>query len=68
MIEIALNLSGEKNSSFLPLSYHSGFMSLIKKSIEQEDPIAFSLPFESQKAVVKPYTFAVSFGDDVKSK
>lgn len=66
MIEITLSLSGEKKAAFLPLSYHSGFMSLIKKAVEQEDPIAFRLFFESQKPVVKPYTFAVSFGDDVR--
>lgn len=66
MIEIILSLSDVEKTKFLPISYHSGFMSLIKQAIQQKDAVAFNHLFESKKPIVKPYTFAVSFGENVK--
>ncbi len=48
----------------LPLDYRTGFMSVIKSAFQSESPIQFDLIFN--KRTVKPYTFAVTFGDDIK--
>ncbi len=66
MLEITLSLSAEKGAPFLPVYYHSGFVSLIKQAIQQENQTLFHALFEVRKPIVKPYTFAVSFGDNVK--
>jgi len=49
---------------YLPLDYRGGFISLIKKSIERASVIDYE--FLYQNRTIKPYTFAVSFGDDIK--
>ncbi len=50
----------------LPLDYRTGFMSIIKSAFKSESPIDYDLIFN--RRTVKSYTFAVSFGDDVKIK
>jgi len=49
---------------YLPVDYRPGFMSIIKSAIESESKIQYELMFN--RRTVKPYTFAVSFGNEMK--
>jgi len=48
----------------LPVDFREGFMSVIKGAIESSAPELYKALFE--RRTVKPYTFAVSFGNEVK--
>lgn len=57
-------IRGGKEPYSLPIDYRSSFISIIKAAVEGYDPLLYELIFLSR--TVKPYTFAVSFGDGVK--
>ncbi|MFN3134568.1 MAG: CRISPR-associated endoribonuclease Cas6 [Candidatus Kryptonium sp.] len=48
----------------LPVDYRPGFMSIIKSAIQSEAEDQYELMFN--KRSVKPYTFAVTFGDEIE--
>ncbi|CUS99370.1 CRISPR-associated endoribonuclease Cas6 [Candidatus Chrysopegis kryptomonas] len=66
MLKVVLepNFIQPGNVFSLPLDYRTGFMSIIKSAFQSESPIDYDLVFN--RRTVKPYTFAVAFGDDVK--
>lgn len=53
-----------EKTSFLPVDFREGFISIIKGGVQSSSPELYNTLF--QKRTVKPYTFAVSFGDEVK--
>ncbi len=48
----------------LPVDYRPGFMSIIKSAIWSESGAQYELMFNER--TVKPYTFAVTFGDEIE--
>ncbi|MGC9060464.1 MAG: CRISPR-associated endoribonuclease Cas6, partial [Thermoplasmata archaeon] len=66
MITTEFKPSESSENPSLPLDYRTGFMSLIKGAIEEFSPLNYKLLFDLR--TVKPYTFAVLFGKNIKIK
>ncbi len=57
-------VNNHSETASLKVDFREGFMSIIKGAIDSSAPELYKTLFE--KRTVKPYTFAVSFGNDVK--
>lgn len=65
MLEITLKSVGASGGGiFLPVDYRGGFLSIVKRAISSESSIEYDLIFGRRS--VKPYTFAVTFGEEIK--
>lgn len=64
MLDVFLKVGTSRGGVYLPLDYRPGFMSLIKSAVKNQTENLYE--FIYAKRTVKPYTFAVTFGDELK--